>query len=362
MKLAGARSLRVDLDDPASWARLDPGGMVRLALGFPEQCEEALRIGDSFSPPASLRRPDNIALAGMGGSAIAGDLLARLYQYDLRVPFLICRHYEIPRFVGPGTLFIASSNSGNTEETIAATRAALRRRARVVCITSGGKLAELARARRLPLLQIPAGLPPRAATGYGFLPLVRLLEKLRLVPGRPSARREAVARLKRLRARLRPAVPTRRNPAKQLARYFHRRFPWIYGTHGIMSAVAFRWQTQANENSKSLAFHHELAELNHNEIVGWGLSPALARKLAVVILRRNDDHPRLLRRIEITKQIIGRKAEVREVAAEGKSALAQLLWMMYLGDFASLYLAFLNRADPIEIEAINYLKAELGKD
>jgi len=335
--------------------------MVALALGFPEQCEEALRIGDSFSPPTGLRKPENLVLAGMGGSAITGDLLAQLYLYDLKHPFIICRHYEIPRFVSPRTLFIASSNSGNTEETIAATRAALRRKAKVVAITSGGKLAELAERNHLPLIQIPGGLPPRAATGYGFLPLLRLFEKLRLVPPRPAARRETINLLKRLRARLRPTIPADRNPAKQLALYFQGRFPWVYGTHGIMSAVAFRWQTQSNENSKSLAFHHEFAELNHNEIVGWGLSPALARKLAVVILRRNDDHPRLLRRIEITKDLIGRRTEVREIVAQGKSALAQLLWPMYLGDFASLYLAFLNGADPIEIDAINHLKAQLAK-
>jgi glucose/mannose-6-phosphate isomerase len=354
----------IDLDDRTSYQHLDPGGMLAFAVDFPAQAERAAQIGRAFRPAASLRQPEQIVLAGMGGSAVSGDFLARLCEHQLPLPFVVSRDYRIPRFVGPGTLFIASSYSGNTEETLAAAALALRRRARVICITTGGKLQDFARRRGLPLIALPQTdppMPPRAAWGYSFIPLVFVLRSLGLYPGAERQMREAMGLLSRLRDQVHPDVPLGRNRAKQLATALAGSIPWVHGTAGIMAAAAYRWRCQFNENSKTLACSAEYPELNHNEVVGWELPRALARSFTVVVLRRPDDSPRVKARVEITRELIGPKAPMHEIEAEGESPLAQLLWTVYLGDFISLYLAFLHRADPAEIMSINELKGRLAK-
>jgi len=360
----GARPSRVDLDQPASYQRLDPVGMLGFAVDFPSQVADAARIGAAFAPPDQCRRPAHIVLAGMGGSAVTGDFLVRLCQKALPAPFVVSRDYAIPGFVGPETLFIASSHSGNTEETLEATRRAWRRRARIICISTGGALGDFARRRKLPLISIPQTdppMPPRAALGYSFIPLVSLLGGLGLYPGAGRHIRETIRLLERMRDRLRPGVGEGQNQAKQLARRLFSKIPWVQGTVGVMSAAAYRWRCQFNENSKVLAYSSEYPELNHNEVVGWELPAAMAERLEVVILCRPDDHYRVRARVEITRRMISPKAPVHLLEAEGRSALAQLMGMVYLGDFTSLYLAFLNGADPAAIAPINLLKSRLAR-
>ena len=354
-------SRRVNLDDPRSYQHLDPADMLGLTVGFPDQCEEAFAIGRTQPAPPGCRNPANIVVAGMGGSAIVGDFLAALFADELKVPLTVSRRYGLGADVGRRTLLIASSYSGNTEETLDALQEGIRRRARIVCITSGGRMADIARRHRLPRILIPGGRPPRASTGYSFLPLVVLLEKLGLVPEHAEAHTEALQVLRRLRRRLGPDAPTSGNPAKSLAKSYSGRMPIIYGTSGLMGAVAFRWQTQLNENSKVLALSHELPELNHNEVAGWGLSRRLARNLVVTFLTRPDDSSRIQARVRITRDIVAAQAPVHLVRAGGRSRLAQLLYAMYLGDFVSVYLAFLNGADPVAIPAIDRLKRRLAR-
>ncbi len=358
------RSPAADLDDPASYRGLDPQGMLQFAVDFPDQVAHAAEIGAAFRAPASLRGPANIVLAGMGGSAVAGDFLARLCGPKLAVPFIVSRDYRIPRFVGPDTLFIASSHSGNTEETLEATRQAHRRKARILCITTNGKLAEFARRRKLPLLTIPPGdppMPPRASLGYSFIPLVSVFGALGLYPGAKAQIRETVSLLTSIEKRVGPRVPERRNPAKRMAKTLFGKFPWVQGTAGIMGAAAYRWRCQFNENSKVLAHSSEYPELNHNEVVGWGLPAEMARGIEVVILSRPEEYYRVRARVEITRRMIAEKAPVHLVQAEGKSPLAQLMSAVYLGDFTSLYLAFLNGVDPADIGPINALKSRLAR-
>jgi len=364
MARSPSRRAAVDLDDRASYAHLDPAGMLEFAVGLPEQVEEAGRIGASFRPPASLRGASNIVVAGMGGSAVTGDFLARLCEDRSPLPVVVCRSYVVPKLVGPDTLFIASSHSGNTEEALAAVAAARRRGARIVCITTNGKLRDFARRHGLALLEIPQTdppMPPRAALGYSFIPLVSLFSSLGIYRGAARQIAETVALLRRMRSRLRPEVPESRNRAKQLARALHGKIPWVHGTVGIMSAAAYRWRCQFNENSKTLAYSGEYPELNHNEVVGWEIAPELAANISVVVLQRPDDHPRVRARVEITRSLISPKAPVHVIEAEGRSLLAQLLSAVYLGDFTSLYLAFLNGADPSTIAAINILKDRLAR-
>jgi glucose/mannose-6-phosphate isomerase len=354
---------RVDLDRRASYQHLDPFGILDFAVNFPAQVAEAARIGRRFAPPAGGGRLTNIVLAGMGGSAVAGDLLARLVEHRLSMPFLVCRNYDVPALVrGPGTLFIASSFSGNTEETISATHQAHARKARIVCITTGGELAAFARREKLPLITLPRhdpNMPPRSALGYSLLPLVMTLESLGLYPGASGELRETLALLKSLCAKLHPDVPTTKNQAKQLAQALHGKIPVVQGTNGIMAAAAYRWRTQFNENSKVLAISSEYPELDHNEVVGWELPKTLGRRFEVIALTRPGDHPHTQERVAITAGMAGRKATVHLLQAEGKSPLAQLLWTIYLGDFVSIYLAFLHHVDPASIDNIDELKRRL---
>ncbi len=359
---------QIDLDQPSSYEQLDPRGMLGFAINFPNQVREAACLGSAFSPPKAFSNPKQIALAGMGGSAVAGDFLARLLEGRSAAPFTVIRGYQVPAFVGPDTLFIASSHSGDTEETLSAATAALRKGARILCIATGGKLQDFARrhaGRKVAFLAIPRTdppMPPRAALGYSLIPLVRVLETLGLYPGAGAKIREAISLLDHLLERVHPEVPIQHNRAKQLALFLQHRIPWIQGTVGIMGAVAYRWRTQFNENSKMLAYSSEYPELNHNEVIGWEKAEELAGKPAVIILKSTSDHWRVRARIDITKKrLIESKAPLQVIEAEGRSSLAQLLWTVYLGDFASLYLAFLNGVDPAAIDSIIALKAELEK-
>jgi glucose/mannose-6-phosphate isomerase len=336
--------------------------MLEFAVHFPAQVAEAAQLGLAFSPPASLRDPKSIVLAGMGGSAVAGDLLSRLIEKRVPVPFVVCRDYDVPALVGPDTLFLASSFSGNTEETISALQQAYRRKAKIVCITTGGEVGKFAQRRKLPLIIIPrheANMPPRAALGYSLLPLVMLFSSLGLYPGASGEVRETLALLEVLCARWHPDVKTGANQAKQLAKHLYGKIPVIQGTPGLMGAAAYRWRTQLNENSKMLAISSEYAELNHNEVVGWELPKGLGRLFEVVALTRPNDHSHLQARVEITAGMVRRKARIHVLQAEGKSPLAQLLWAVCLGDFVSIYLAFLNGVDPASMDNINELKRRL---
>jgi glucose/mannose-6-phosphate isomerase len=359
---------RIDLDDPASYEGVDPSGMFGYAEAFPSQVEEAARIGRDFSPPTGFQHPKQIVLAGMGGSAVTGDFLARLCEDRVAAPFSVIRGYQIPAFVGRDTLFIASSHSGDTEETLAATSAALRREARIICITTGGKLkgfVQRHKGRRVALLEIPQKDPPmqpRAALGYSLIPLVRAFETLGLYPGAGRQIGEAISLLQQLRDRSHTGVPTQHNRAKQLALELYGKIPWIQGTVGIMGAVAYRWRTQCDENSKALACSSEYPELNHNEVIGWERAEKLQGQLSVIILRSPSDHWRIRARVDITrKKLVEPKAPVRLIEAEGRSPLAQLMWTVYLGDWVTLYLAVLNRVDPGSIQSINTLKRDLEK-
>jgi glucose/mannose-6-phosphate isomerase len=352
----------VDLDKRDSYQHLDPFDILGIAVDFPAQVEEAAQVGRAFCPPDTLRNPAQIVLAGMGGSAVSGDLLSRLTEHTLPVPFLVCRDYAVPAFVGPNTLFIVSSFSGNTEETISAAQHALKKKARVVCITGNGEIAALARRRKLPLITIPRhnpNMPPRSALGYSLIPLVMMFESLGLYPGASRDLKETLAVLRQQCQELGPDVPTRRNLAKQLAKALFMKIPVIQGTVGVMSAAAYRWRTQLNENSNMIAISSEYSELNHNEVVGWELQKELGRQLEVVTLTRPGDHPHIKARVEITQAMAARKARVHLVEAQGKSLLAQTLWATGLGDFMSIYLAYLNGADPAAIKNIIELKQRL---
>jgi glucose/mannose-6-phosphate isomerase len=270
------------------------------------------------------------------------------------------RHYTLPAFVGPRTLVVLSSYSGNTEETLAAHREALRRRAPTLCITSGGTTARLAARSKAPLITVPGGLPPRAALGYSFFPLLTALSRWGLVRSRPRDVRETIALLES-KAEEYGDPGAAANRALQLAEMLRGRLGVVYSSTERFDAVATRWRGQIAENAKSLMFGHVLPEMNHNELVGWKALTEPMSRMQVLFLRDRADHRRVQVRMEITKEIVARYAGgVAEVWSEGKSLLARIFSLVHLGDWVSLYLAVLHREDPMPVEVIDYLKRELA--
>ncbi len=356
--------MQLDFDDPKTFSRLDPKGMTDLIVGLPEQIEEACDIGRKAEIPSEYSEVKSVVISGLGGSAIGGDLLRSLTVGESRVPVSVNRDYGIPAYAGPDTLFIASSFSGNTEETLSAFEYAVRARSRILCISSGGELTRRAVESGIPVVRIPGGPAPRAALGYSFVPLLIVMRRLGLVTGSPQGEdiSETLSVMKGLREVLGPSAPESVNHAKQLARKVYGKLPIIYGAEGYRAVVAQRWKGQVNENSKAAAYWNVYPELDHNEIVGWKSNPDLLKSMFVINLRDKSESPKMQRRIEVTSEVIARYAAgVEDVWAIGKSDLAKLFSLVYIGDFMSLYLAFLNGEDPMPVESITYLKSRLAE-
>lgn len=350
------------IDDLGMIKEIDKRGMIDLVAGFPEQCEKAAALADEWTPRIELDgKPDIVVVCGLGGSAIAGDMTAALYKETLPCPMLTNRDYSLPSFVGSRSLVICESYSGNTEETLSAYEDARRRGSKMVCITSGGKLAENARRDNVDLIVVPGGQPPRSATGYMFVPMMSVLEKLGVVSGNVCNISGALDMLRHARDEWRPEIGSDSNRAKQIALDLKGRIPLIYGAAGIMSVTAFRWKCQINENAKVHSFANVLPEFNHNEIMGWEGAAAQSGAFASVFIRDASDTSRTAERIRITSKIIPDMFPVYDIAVDKKNDLEKLLWGFYLGDFMSVYLAICYGADPTSIAAIDRLKAELAK-
>jgi glucose/mannose-6-phosphate isomerase len=264
--------------------------------------------------------------------------------------------------VGASTVVFACSYSGNTEETLSAYGQAKGAGARIICITSGGELARLARADGTPLVEIAGGLPPRAALGYSTIALFGALQAIGIAEGLQNDCNEAIQQLSGDAARYGIASPERENPAKAIASSLHGKIVAVYGSAGFLESAAVRWRGQIEENAKNLAFHHVLPEMNHNELVGWRHPAALLQNLGVIFLRDREDHPQVQRRFELTAEALRSRARVvHELWTEGACRLARVLSIVYLGDFVSLYLAYLNGVDPTPVEAIETFKAKLSE-
>ncbi|OYT75296.1 MAG: bifunctional phosphoglucose/phosphomannose isomerase [Armatimonadetes bacterium JP3_11] len=349
------------LDEHGLLAQRDPHGMMTLTLDFPNQCERAMQIASEASLPSLPRAPRQVIVCGMGGSAIGGDYLRALFEEYGDLPVQVIRDYQLPHSVDAQTLVFAVSYSGNTEETLACYHQAHERGAIIFTISSGGELQQRALADGVPHMQVPGGQPPRTALGYLFIPLMRLAERLGLLPDLSQPYTQMLTRLVQTRAALQPDVPFEQNPAKQLAQALHGRIPLIYGSGGARATVALRWKGQINENAKQHAFAYTFPELNHNEILGWVKASEQANNWSVVVLRDPDESAKIRTRIEVTRRLVGERADWHELTAEGASQLERLMHLTYFGDFVSLYLAFLNQVDPENIDYINILKAELAK-
>ncbi len=341
--------------------RIDPSGMYELIKGFPRQVEEAIAIGNAAKIKLNVRGIEQIVLCGLGGSAIGGDLLRSYLADELPVPFLVNRGYTLPKYVGKDTLVIISSYSGNTEETNACHKAAMKRKARILCISSGGLVEKIAKQKKQPHIKVPGGPSPRAALGYSFFPLLITLSHLKLIKNKSRDIQETLSLLrKKCDEYSDPSLAT--NHAMRLAHQLQGRIGVIYSASERLDAINTRWRGQIAENAKSLAFGHVLPEMNHNELVGWKVLRDQMADMQVIFLRDSNDHKRVQIRTDITKRIISEHtSRITEVWSEGTSLLARMFSLVHLGDWVSFHLAILNGVDPMPVQVIDHLKSELSK-
>ena len=342
----------------------DTLGFLDAVCGLPEQLSAAHELAGGIDPARfpKVGEIDHVVVAGMGGSGISGDVLAAVAT-DAPVPIVTLKRYRVPAFVGPRTLFVALSYSGDTEETIAMTTEAIARGARVVAVSVGGVLESLARDAGGIHVPCPPGLLPRAALGALVGPLFVSMFRIGLVADAHRLLVGAQDQLSRRRDKCQPSVEGAANVARELARKIDRTFPLIYGGGALGAVAAYRWKCDVNENAKAPAFWHSYPELDHNEICGWGQHGDVTRQLITLVeLRHSFEHPQIARRFDATRDIIDETLhQVLSLEAEGDGRLAQVLDLMYVGDFVSTYLALDNDVDPGPIDAIFDLKARLAE-
>lgn len=347
------------LDDRSYVTRNDPKEMLRLTSEFPGQCRRALAIAQAaqLKPLGPIK---NALLTGLGGSAAGGDFTKALFDDEAPVPFVVNRDYHLPKWVSSDSLVFISSYSGNTEETISAYLDAIAVGARRIVLTSGGKLAEMAREHGDDLILIPAGQPPRTALGFMLVPLVAASARLGLLS---TPDWDAVfASLDEAVKKWGVECPFSQNEAKQLGEQLHGVVSVLYGLGGWQAIVANRWKGQINENAKNMTFANAFPELNHNEILGWvKANEQGVDQWLTIVLEDGSESAKMQARRDVTAQLIQSVSPMVQVQAFGASLLARMLTLVLMGDFVSLYLAALNDVDPENIDAINVLKAELGK-
>ncbi len=352
------------LDDLDKMRSLDPANMYNRIFDLPEQMTKALKQSGGWNVQAKdFPDIENVVVAGMGGSAIAGDLIRSGLGSELLVPFQVCRNYQLPEFVDDATLVIASSYSGNTEETLAAVDDALNRKAMLACLTTGGLLAEVCELNEISMMTLPAGMQPRAAIGFSFVPLLVFLEKVGLIKEAVARIKLAIKHMEATRDRMVEDTPLMNNPAKQMAQLIQGKIPIIYTGPTLTDVVGLRWKGQFCENSKNMAFVNNYPEFNHNELVGWSkLIEPHAEHFIVIQLRDAEDHPKVAARMDTVKGIIEEHdVMVIDLYATGDSILERMWNLIQMGDFISYYLAVLNEVDPTPVEPIENLKAELSR-
>ena len=333
--------------------------------GLPEQLAAA-HTAASIVPKDALPKAEsirNIVVLGMGGSGISGDVVSAAFNDEVPVPISVLKQIRTPAFVGPDTLAFAMSYSGGTEETVSMARSAVEKGARLVAVSCGGELQALAGESGGLHIACPTGYLPRAAIGALVAPLCAVLFRIGLAPGAHAMLTHAQAQLARRRDQCCPQMEGATNPARELARQIGRTIPLIYGGGAIGAVAAYRWKCDVNENAKAPAFSNAYPELDHNEICSWGQHGDVTRQLLTLVeLRHGFEHARLRLRFDATREIIDECVhQVLSVEAEGEGRLAQLLDLMYVGDWTSCYLALQNDVDPGPIDAIFALKARMAE-
>lgn len=326
--------------------------MKQLVLDFPTQLHEALIIGQSYRFISESKEFRNVTLTGLGGSGIGGSIVQNYVADKINIPFNVNKTYSLPAYVNKHSLVIVSSYSGNTEETLSAMQQALKAKATVVCITSGGKVSEIAKKKKLDCILLPAGMPPRSCLGYSTVQVLFILEHYGLI------KRDFVRNIKASIKTLRAEEKSIQKKGEALAKKLFGKLPIIYSAADF-EGVGTRFRQQLNENSKVLGWERVIPEMNHNELVGWKDKDA---DKAVVILRRSEDYERVKIRMEINKKIIRKYTpNIIELYSMGNSYWEEVFYIIHVTDWASVYLADMRHQDAMEVKVIDYLKGSLAK-
>lgn len=351
----------MNLDDIKSFDQLDPENMLAHIDGLPDQLEAAWKIGAEMDLPdhVGIRR---VLITGMGGSAIGADLVAAFAEPVLRVPVFVYRDYELPGWaVGQDTLVIASSHSGNTEETLTNFRTALERGCRCMAVTTGGTLESEAQQAGVPVWRFEHRGQPRSAVGYSFGLLLSLLARLDLIPDPSPELTSAVAAMRNQQELIRAQVPVAQNPAKRMAGQLIGRHVAVFGAD-LLAPVARRWKGQISEVAKAWAQFEFLPEADHNTLAGSLFPEEILSRTIALFLRAGLNHPRNLLRVNLTKEALmleGINADF--IDASGDTRLAQQWTCLHFGDYTAYYLAMAYGVDPTPVEALASLKSALKK-
>ncbi len=325
---------------------------------IPTQCRTAYKEMSAVVVPADYQKAKNIIICGMGGSAIGADLVRTFLPEDLRVPVSVHRDYDLPAYVGPDSLVILSSYSGETEEVLSSFYDALAKKAKMFVVAGGGTLIELAKANNLPFYQFSYASQPRATIGFVFVALTVLFEKLNVFKNHVDIEKTA-KHLESVIADLAPEVPTEKNKAKLLAYKTFDSLLVVVGS-GILSEVARRWKCQFNENAKAFAFFEILPELNHNMVEGIHFPTELRDQALFLFLENSFDHPQNNKRFAILKELFDHQNVRYEVIEpQGDTPIEQKLSSVIFGDYASFYLAILNNINPTPVDTIQWAKKKL---
>lgn len=344
------------LDDLSVITNKDPSGALNMAFTSPAQLTFPAKLEN---PEHDGRKIDNIVIAGMGGSALAGLMMQTLVSKDIKLPFYVSRNYSAPSFVGKNSLFIASSYSGNTEETLSALDEAKKAGAQIAIISAGGKLIEIAKDHDIAYVLLPSGFQPRLAVNYNFRALSVILYNFGLLSETwLKELSEASIWLEKKASTWLPSEATENNLAKKLAFLTSGKTPIFYGGE-LTSSIAYKFKIGWNENAKNVAFFNEYPEVSHNEFLGWSSHP-VEKPFAVFDIVSSFENPRVLKRFELTDKLLsGKRPKAVVIELKGDSLLKQLLWGSLLADVSSIYAGILNGVDPTTVDLIEKLKNEL---
>lgn len=345
------------LDDFNVLRQRDPAGALAVAASQYEQARFSVKVDH---PEHDGRQITKVVVVGMGGSALAALVAKAWLKNEMVVPFEVVRTYELPQYVDYNTLVIASSYSGNTEETLAGLEHARQKNAQVAVIAAGGTLGTIANADSIANVALPADLQPRMAVIYNLRALLAILAHFGVASyDRFAEIADTAEWLGQETAEWTSGVTTDKNYAKQLALLAVGKTPVFYGGP-LMAPVAYKWKISWNENAKNVAFWNEYPEFNHNEFMGWASHP-VEKPFAVFDLVSNLENPRILKRFEVSDRLLsGKRPKATTVNIKGKTAIEQLLWGSILADFVSIYVAILNGVDPTPVLLIEKLKKELA--
>lgn len=325
--------------------------MKTLVQNFTNQLKEAKLISDK-AIVSKGNAIANVVVTGLGGSGIGGTILQELISNSCSVPIIINKDYFLPTFVNENTLVIVSSYSGNTEETLGAMQQAISKKAQISCITSGGKILEMAKQHQYDFIEIPGGNPPRSCIGYSLVQLIRVMIAKGFAPASLMVDLEKSIDL------LEKENELIKKEAQIIAEKLTNKLAVIYSL-GACEGVAVRFRQQINENGKQLCWHHTFPEMNHNELVGWTVKND---NLVVVTFHTSFDFERTQKRYEVCKPVFEKYSNsVIDIKAKGESKLEQFLYLINIGDWISCYIADIRQIDPVEVKIIDHLKSELAK-